>query len=801
MEQEARYVIDRLLENKGWVLDRSSAARNVFVEGAKTPSQKKLLQGGRPDYILYKRETDIPIAIIEAKKTGVDLAPAIAQATEYARRLEVPLVFAMNGAYAETRFVPTGKELLLNGQEVRELLREIEAIAFIRENSNEAYTIPKEIVLSRRELIKIFNALNNTLRAEGLRAGIERFSEFANILFLKLLSENNEKSWWDAIKKQSDDDVIGYINGHVIKKIEKTYGGNVFTPVSIKNPRTLRKIVNSLDPLTLSAINTDIKGDAFEYFLRQTTSTQNDLGEYFTPRHVIKTIVNLVSPKFGEKVYDPFCGTGGFLIETYNYIKDNALVKTDEARDQLKKNTVFGREITNSARIAKMNMVLHGDGHSGVEQIDSLSAPIDGAYDVAITNIPFSQQTEYNPLYYDGIGKRNGDAACVLHALRSIKRGGRMAMVVPEGFLFRKDMQNVRKFLLSKAKLQSVISLPQGVFLPYAGVKTDILYFTDAHNLQAQKYYWYFDVKTDGYTLDAQRSPISGQNDLHKIDSSDIKRAENDDHYKTNVLAIGFEQVNIDDIKANDFIFVGSMYRKFVERGSWPLVPLNEVILFSRGFSYRSEMLSGEGIPLYNLKSVKKDLRSQFDFKFISRVFADEAGERYFAKSGDLLMAITDLTPKSEIIGRTIIAEAPGLFSMDLAKVTVDERRVEPKYLHFICNNSGFLDEARKFSTGNNVKHLNLSSVAKIGVPLPPIDVQRQIVANLEERQRKQRQLEMRTAQLQNEVQAEISAVWEGKPSLGKNAGDAPNPNHEEDFNDLLTLAVGGSSAKALSRT
>lgn len=136
MEQEARYLIDRHLENKGWILDQSNPKRNVYVEGVKTKAQKKLLEGGRPDYVLYRHDTDTPIAIVEAKKTGVDLQPALEQATQYAKRLDVPLVFAMNGAYAETRFIPNGKELLLNGQEVRELLREIEAIAFIQETLN-----------------------------------------------------------------------------------------------------------------------------------------------------------------------------------------------------------------------------------------------------------------------------------------------------------------------------------------------------------------------------------------------------------------------------------------------------------------------------------------------------------------------------------------------------------------------------------------------------------------------------------------------------------------------------------------
>jgi len=561
-EQQTEWIINNNLVNKGWHIDGDSNLKNVYFQKPPYPDQQRKLKGKKPDYILYQTGTSNPIAIIEAKKGGINLDPALEQGTEYAKALNVPLVFAMNGAYCETRFVPNNKELILNGEEVRGLVREKEALEFLSVNSNEAWTIPQEVKVSRDELVKIFKELNNTLRGEGLRAGIERFSEFSNILFLKLLSENEQTSHWDFIKTLPDDRLISTINGSIIKEIENKYGGNVFTPISIQNPSTLRKIINRIDPLVLSTIDTDIKGDAFEYFLKQTTSTNNDLGEYFTPRHIIKTAVDLAAPKFKEKVYDPFCGTGGFLTEAFNYIKDNNIIEDKEDRKRLKDETLHGGEITTTARIAKMNMILHGDGHSGVKQIDSLGNPIEGLYDVVVTNIPFSQTTEYGSLYYNGISKKRGDAVCVLHCLNALKEGGRMALIVPEGFLFRKDIAKVREFLLSKAKLQTVISLPQGAFLPYTGVKTDILYFTNAHKLNNQKSYWYFDVRNDGYSLDNHRRQLKGRSDLHKVAESDFKKVEKDSSLKENVLEIGFEVVNIEKVKQNNYNLVGSVYRK-----------------------------------------------------------------------------------------------------------------------------------------------------------------------------------------------------------------------------------------------
>lgn len=762
------WIINNNLVNKGWEIEGDSKERNVFFQKPPFSDQKKKLKGKRPDYILYQTNTNKPIAIIEAKKSGVNLQPALEQGIEYAKALDVPLVFAMNGSYCETRFVPNNKELILNGEEVRELIREKEVLEFLNANSNEAWTIPKEVKVSRDELISRFGDLNDVLRSEGIRAGIERFSEFANILFLKLVSEGSEKSWWNSIKSQSNDDIIGYINGYVINEIKNKYGGDVFTPVSIKNPQTIRHIIDSIDPLILSTIDTDIKGDAFEYFLEKTTSTENDLGEYFTPRNVVKTIINLVDPKFKETVYDPFCGTGGFLTEAFSHIKENNIIEGKEDLKRLKENTLYGGEITTTARIAKMNMILSGDGHSGINQVDSLRNPIDGKYDVVVTNMPFSQtitrkitENTISPLYYNGIGKNNGDSACVLHCLRSLKQGGRMALVVPEGFLFRKDVAKVREFLLSKARLQSVISLPQGAFLPYTGVKTNILYFTDAHKPNNQKSYWFFEAKNVGVTLDNHKRKIKGNNDLKKIESSDIKRVDKKPDLKDNMLEVGFEIVDLEKVKNNNYNLIGSVYKEIIRNSRYKFYRLNDILKFSRGFSYKSNLLSEDGIPMYNLKSVKKDLSVNHDFKYLKK--ETKITDRYVCKKNDLLMAITDLTPTSEIIGRTVIVDESGIFSMDLAKLILDNSVCFFKYLHYVLNGDQFLMEAKKFSIGNNVKHLNLDNVLSIQIPIPSIKEQKEIVILNEQKEMEIEVLKEKIKANKKSINEEINKIWKPK--------------------------------------
>jgi type I restriction enzyme M protein len=484
LETDVRVQVDERLKNLGWELNGKN--QNVFFEQPKTENEKKKLKGKRPDYVLYEKGKDTPLIIIETKKKGANINSALEQGKIYAETLNAPIVFATDGVYYKSLHTNSLKPLLLNGEEVDELIRELIAIKYLQVGTNELDTIPKQIQLSRQELINIFDEANNTLRVEGLRAGIERFSEFSNILFLKLFSEIDNlkekpefdrKHKWEFYKDKPSDEILDYINGIVLPQISKHYNDdNIFSSLQIKDGRVLKSIIDKLDPLVLTDINSDIKGDAFEYFLRATTATGNDLGEYFTPRHIVKMMVKLINPQIGEKIYDPFCGTGGLLIESFRHIY-NTMPRNERTLKQLRENTIFGNEITNTARITKMNMILAGDGHSNIQMKNSLANPVNEKYDIVVTNMPYSQTTEYGSLY--DIPTKNGDSICVQHCIKAIDKtaeNGRLAIVVPEGFLFRKDLAKTRKYLLEKCELQSIISLPTGVFLPYTGVKTNVIY-------------------------------------------------------------------------------------------------------------------------------------------------------------------------------------------------------------------------------------------------------------------------------------------------------------------------------------
>ncbi|WP_342270971.1 class I SAM-dependent DNA methyltransferase [Candidatus Tisiphia endosymbiont of Parasteatoda lunata] len=219
-------------------------------------------------------------------------------------------------------------------------------------------------------------------------------------------------------------------------KINKKYGDIFSEAFPINSPDIFEEIIYEISKLNLTASDSDVNGDAFEYFLKNAYQgiKIKDLGEYFTPRNIVRTMISMVNPKIGETIYDPFCGTGGFLIVAFRYLKIRTSFN-DEMQNILRKKTIYGSEITVNARIAKMNMILFGDGHSNIKKQDTLSDYVNQKYDIVITNPPYSQQTRFGYLY--PIQSNNGDAICALHCFEALTLGGRALFTCKRKLSFR----------------------------------------------------------------------------------------------------------------------------------------------------------------------------------------------------------------------------------------------------------------------------------------------------------------------------------------------------------------------------
>lgn len=258
LEAETRVLIDRSLENLGWKL--SGKDQNVYYEQPRSEAEKKKLCGKRPDYVLYSKDSDKPLIVIEAKKKGVRLDSALEQGIQYAKAIEAPLVFATDGVFCKAFHTVANRPPILNGEEIDEFIREALALRYL--TSYEVNTVSPKVQYDRKELIRIFDEANNMLRGEGLRAGIERFGEFANILFLKLISESEQikresgiptkfdvACSWDSIKQIPISTRIEYINKTVYDKLNALYDTDIFTPLQIRDASILKEIMDKLDPL------------------------------------------------------------------------------------------------------------------------------------------------------------------------------------------------------------------------------------------------------------------------------------------------------------------------------------------------------------------------------------------------------------------------------------------------------------------------------------------------------------------------------------------------------------------------
>ena len=763
LEADTRLLIDTALTNLGWKLDGKD--KNVFVEQPKTEAERKLLGGKRPDYVLYSKESDRPLIVIEAKKKGTRLDAAMEQGISYARAINAPLVFATDGVFCKAYHTDANRPPILNGEEIDEFIRETLALRYL--TTYEVNTVSPRVQYDRKELIRIFDEANNMLRGEGLRAGIERFGEFANILFLKLISESEQikresgiktlfdatACSWDSIKNIPFTTRIDYINKTVYEKLNSLYKTDIFTPLQIRDASILKEIMDKLDPLTLTDVDSDVKGDAFEYFLKASTATKNDLGEYFTPRHIVKTMVRLVNPQIGETIYDPFCGTGGFLIESFRYIYNN-MARTEANLRTLRENTVYGNEITNTARITKMNMILAGDGHSNINMRDSLANPIDGkatwkdedgnihhyGYDIVLANMPYSQKTKHGDLY--DLPTTNGDSICVQHCIKAINStspNGRMALVVPEGFLFRKDLTRTREYLLDNCQLQSIISLPQGVFLPYTGVKTDIIYATKVNQKikksEKKKDFWYFDVKSDGYTLDNHRRKLDTSSDLAKYEEFrkfDADQAEE-------MANVGFEIIPLDKVRKNSFILAGNRYRSAItSSSSLSTVNLDSVAELVRGVSFSKSLQRTSNtdttIGVITTKAAQEDGIVYSDIIHIDNSCSYDKSK--YVRNNDILISLAN---SIDLVGRVTYVDKINeelLFGAFMGVIRPDTTKINPIYLYYILRSKQAKDYFRLIAkTTTNISNLTFEDLKEFTFPLPTLEQQNIIATYLKEYQ------------------------------------------------------------------
>lgn len=290
----------------------------------------------------------------------------------------------------------------------------------------------------------------------------------------------------------------------------------------IQHARTLVKVVENIDALDMN--NRDTMGDVYEYVLGKMAASGNN-GQFRTPRHIIRMMVELMQPTLNDTICDPAMGSAGFIVESAKYIREKYSREILQAKNHIHyKNEMFHGFDTDATmlRIGAMNLMLHGVDNPDVKYQDSLSTDNtdENKYSLCLANPPFAGSLDNDAVAKSLLAITKTKKTELLFMslfVRMLKLGGRCASIVPDGVLFGSSAAHkaIRKEIVDNQRLQAVISMPSGVFQPYAGVSTAILIFTKTNAGGTDKV-WFYEMRADGYSLDQRRQPVA-ENDIPDV--------------------------------------------------------------------------------------------------------------------------------------------------------------------------------------------------------------------------------------------------------------------------------------------
>ncbi|MCZ4285379.1 MULTISPECIES: type I restriction-modification system subunit M [Marinobacter] len=370
---------------------------------------------------------------------------------------------------------------------------------------------------------------------------------------------------WSEFKRRQAEDMLQHVQTKVFPFLKDMNGAESNFTHHMKNavfiipkPALLVEAVKTIDEIFAimeqdakenGQAFQDIQGDVYEFLLSE-IATAGKNGQFRTPRHIIKLMAELVQPQLGHKIADPACGTGGFLLGAYQYIVTDLArkagakdLKTDEdgfvrtsvaaglteKAQQILENTLHGYDIDSTmVRLGLMNLMMHGIDEPNIDYRDTLSKGYnqDAEYDIVMANPPFTGSIDKGDINENlSLATTKTELLFVENIYRLLKKGGTACVIVPQGVLFGsgKAFKQLRQTLVECCDLKAVITMPSGVFKPYAGVSTAILLFTKVWGAQdkvsqpATEHVWFYDMRNDGYSLDDRRSKQDGNGDLQDI--------------------------------------------------------------------------------------------------------------------------------------------------------------------------------------------------------------------------------------------------------------------------------------------
>lgn len=539
---------------------------------------------------------------------------------------------------------------------------------------------------------------------------------------------------------------------------------NAYLPY--RDPETLRAFLREIDTFTYD--HSERLGDAFEYLL-SVLGSQGDAGQFRTPRHIIDFMVEIISPQKSETILDPACGTAGFLISAYKHIlKQNSSApvggngssaETDAAEQALESpmrypgdllqpedrarlaRTLKGYDISpDMVRLSLVNLYLHGFADPKVEEYDTLTSEDKWTEtaDVILANPPFmSPKGGIKPHTRFQVQSKRSEVLFVDYIAEHLTPNGRAAIVVPEGIIFQSQTAYVtlRKMLV-KSHLAAVISLPAGVFNPYSGVKTSIL-ILDRAVAKASQHVAFFKIENDGFALGAQRKAVKGSQ-LAQVKGElgawmQAARAGGGEGLESNV---GFTVPRSDLLSEGSVTLSAERYvTRDISLSGFPMVSLGDEAIFK---------IEGGGTP-------KSDVPEYWDGGIPWATLVDLPASNFITEIGGTVRTISEaglngssakllpvrsvLVSSRATIGRIAINRVPLATNQGFKNIViVDETKALAEYVALAVTR--LVPTMQSWATGGTFAEISKSKFCELEIPLPPLEVQREIVSEVDGYQR-----------------------------------------------------------------
>ncbi|WP_297992413.1 class I SAM-dependent DNA methyltransferase [Anoxybacillus sp.] len=436
----------------------------------------------------------------------------------------------------------------------------------------------------------------------------EQEAAILGVGFERMFPEDKQHLRWSKFKNLEASQMYDIVSNEVFPFIKSLHGNKNSAYAKymsdaifmIPTPQMLAKIVDGIDNIPMK--DRDTKGDLYEYLLSK-IATAGTNGQFRTPRHIIEMIVDLMKPTPEDMIVDPAAGSAGFLVAAGEYLRKNHadLFLVQGLKEHFHNDMFHGFDMDRTMlRIGAMNMMLHGIENPNIEYRDSLSEQNkdNEKYTLVLANPPFKGSLDYEAVSSDLLKitrTKKTELLFLALFLRILKKGGRCACIVPDGVLFGSSTAHkaIRKEIVENHKLEAIISMPSGVFKPYAGVSTAIMIFTKT-GVGGTDHVWFYDMKADGYSLDDKRNPIE-DNDIPDI----IERFHNREAEKKRKRTEQSFFVPIEEIRENEYDLSINKYREIEYEEVQYEAPS---VIFERVEALEKEIMQG-------LQELKKMIR------------------------------------------------------------------------------------------------------------------------------------------------------------------------------------------------